>query len=680
MKRLAVVAALLAPTALGAQTADVDEERSAWRYERRVTPASSEAGGSFAALVLPPDVAARCQPDLQDARLVDAEGRETPYVIDLAVERAVVPEWSGRLADTRREKKVRSVVVVDLGAARGFDRVALDVREQDFAKRIGIEASDDGQAWRPVRDDAGVFDRPWAEARVHHTVLDLKEPVTARYLRLTADDKRSKPVDVLGVVVSATRRVPGEEWRRPVALQRVASSPTGTSRYRLDLPPAFPFETFELDAEEPAFYRRVRVFETRDVNGRVEEMLLGEAQLYRLRIADEALAGERVAVRVRKPRGGDVILEVQDKDSPPLRQIRGVVAGPATRLLLATPAGPLTFYYGNDATRAPLYDIESLRWSLGVSPSFVVTALGPESENPRFRKPVPIPFAAARGASVDAPRWRAVRRLTIAGHEDLYTFTLAPEDVARLRPDLGDLRIVDEESRQVPYIVEPAAFDGRVDLTATLQERADRSVSRYGLVAPDTAGKPLALPFASVEAQFQEAFFTREARLLVPAPPGARGGERVLFRGMLSRAGASTSPGPAPLVLPLNGATQSELFLEIHEGDNQPLALTQARGVVRVPRLTFKVAPGTYRVLLGNRDALPPRYDIASLRQEVLAYSALGAQAAAAEPNPAFRRFASDYFKDAPPTLLLWGTLVAAVAGLLFLTARILRQPPAAGG
>jgi hypothetical protein len=65
-----------------------------------------------------------------------------------------------------------------------------------------------------------------------------------------------------------------------------------------------------------------------------------------------------------------------------------------------------------------------------------------------------------------------------------------------------------------------------------------------------------------------------------------------------------------------------------------------------------------------------------TLRQEILAYSAIVVQAGPAEPNPSFRRRAADYFRNAPPTLLLWGTLFGAVAILILLTLRILRTPP----
>jgi hypothetical protein len=96
-----------------------------------------------------------------------------------------------------------------------------------------------------------------------------------------------------------------------------------------------------------------------------------------------------------------------------------------------------------------------------------------------------------------------------------------------------------------------------------------------------------------------------------------------------------------------------------------------------VPRITFPAGQGAYRVLLGNPEAERPRYDLAGLRAEVLAFSAVPVVPQDAVANGAYRRGAGEYFRDAPPTLVLWGTLVVAVLGLGWLTARVLRQPPA---
>jgi hypothetical protein len=274
-----------------------------------------------------------------------------------------------------------------------------------------------------------------------------------------------------------------------------------------------------------------------------------------------------------------------------------------------------------------------------------------------------------------------MRKLALAGREDLYALTLAPEDLAELRHDAGDLRIVDEDGRQVPYVLEPGASEARLTLAVERAARAARPspapVSRYALQLRDpVSGKPLALPLVALELDVKEAFFDRPVRLLAEAE--GESGERRLYAGRLARSAdprPSPQAPPRPLTMPLPGTRLSTLFLELDEGDDAPLTLLAARGTVRVPRATFKAGPGAYRVLLGNREAIAPRYDLASLRREVLSYSALAAEASPAEANPAFRRLAGDYFKDTPPTLLLWSTLLAAVLVLLLLTARAIRQP-----
>ncbi|HEX6738063.1 MAG TPA: DUF3999 family protein, partial [Vicinamibacteria bacterium] len=647
MTRLVLLAA-----AVGVAAAPPDAERSAWRYRRAVLPPPG-AESAYLALPVPPEVAAQGQGDLSDLRLVAADGGEVAYVVDHAVERASLTGIAGRLVDTRREplgapeeQRGRSVWVADFGEPRRFDTVWLDIPGGYFAKRVRVEASGDGQGWRLLQESAGVFDAPWSTpARVHHTTVHFDPAESARYLRLTMlDDRRSPPVAVTGVTVAETRWARGEDGRRAVVLDPQGGRPR--SRYRLQLPPRFPFEEIAIDTADPLFARRVRLLEVTAGGG--QERVLGDAVLYRLRLKDAALAGERLSLRLQqRPEAGALVLEVDDGDSPPLRGLRAEVSGAAARLLFAAAPGPLTLYYGNDVTRAPRYDLEPLRDRLALSGELATARLGPEAENPRHQKPAPLPFTAARGATVAARGWRALRRLTLGGQEDLWTVALAAEDLAVARPDLGDLRVVDDKDAQVPYILEPAAVERRVELSPEKPTRTGEGgrVTRH-------RWRVGSLPISALELDAQEPFFDRPARLLAPAS-GSRH-ERTLFAGRLARAltvdaRAAAPPAPRPIVIPLDGSRLEELTLEIDEGDNAPLALQSAHALVRAPRLTFKAAPGAYRVLLGNREADAPRYDLASLRQEVLSYSAVETAAAPREPNPAYRRFAGDYFSDAPP-------------------------------
>jgi len=683
--------ATLLAVAIAGQTADLDEQRSAWRYRRSAALPAKEG---FASIELPPEVAAHSQGDLRDVRLVGPEGAEVPYVVDRVVDREATRRWAGRLVDTRREPlgpiaprgpggpaeegRGRSVWVVDLGEERTFDTVALEIGASDFAKRMRLEVSADAATWRTLREDAGVFEAAWTP-RVRHTTVSLPGTDRARYLRLTTrDDRRSPPVSVAGVSVSATRRAEGEEWRRPAALSRIEGK--AGSHYRLDVPATLPFESLTLEVDDAAFARGVRLLEVREVSGRKAERVLAQGLLYRVKLADAALSGECLSLSVAGAgQGGELVLEVADGDSPPLERPRATVSGAAVRLLFAAGPGPLTVYYGNEVTRAPLYDLGPVRERLALSAPGAAT-LGPEVENARYQRAAPLPFAALRGAAVEVHRWKARRKVAIGGGEDLHALTLAPEDLAPLRADLGDVRLVDEQGRQVPYILETGVAPATVPLTVERlsdpRPRDRRTESRYRLQLGEapSVGR-LTLPLAALELEVAERFFDRPARLLTEAPGGR--GQQVLFVGRLARNVEPRAQGaPPPLVIPLEGSRHPELTLQVDEGDNAPLTLTAARAVVRVPRITFKSGSGAYQLLLGNREATAPRYDLASLRQEVLAYSALAASVSPAEANPAFRRFVGDYWSDAPPTLLLWGTLLVAVVALLLLTARVIRRPP----
>jgi hypothetical protein len=671
-------AGLVVLAASAASAADLDATRAPWRYRRDVQIAARDG---FAELALPPELLAHAAPDLRDLRLVDQGGADVPYVIDRRGERVTARVYTGALVDTRREPvgarddgTARASWTVDLGEPRTFDTLALDVAGTDFAKHVRVEASADQASWRTVRDDAPIFSRAW-QGRVRHTAIALDAPETARYLRLTTrDDPQSPAVQVTGLTASWVRRAPGETWSRPAALSPVSRG--RVSRYRVEVPPGLPLETLTVDADDPAFARRVVLVEAVEAAGRTTERVAADAALYRVRLPEEDLAGEqRMLTLAQPPTGGALSLDVHDGDSPPLRGLRATASGTAARLVFPAAVAPVALYYGNDVTRAPVYDLASLQARLAATRDVAPAQLGPERPNAAFARPGPLALGALRGAAVDASRWRFARALSTQGGDDLYVTTLAPSDLGRLRPDLGDLRVVDDASRQVPYILEPSAAEVSVPLEVEpVPGPAGSRVSRYRLrAAAQRGGERPALPLHGVLLDVPEPFFDRRARVLVPGEGKRRG---TLADTAVRRQLQPSDERPA-VRLEWPPTFARELELEIDEGDNAPLSLAAVGGLVRVPRITFPAGAGAYRLLLGNPAAEPPRYDLAGLRAEVLAFSAVPVVPQDAAPNRAHRRSAGDYFQDAPPTLVLWGALLFAVLGLGWLTARVLRHPPA---
>jgi hypothetical protein len=228
----------------------------------------------------------------------------------------------------------------------------------------------------------------------------------------------------------------------------------------------------------------------------------------------------------------------------------------------------------------------------------------------------------------------------------------------------------------VPYILEASAAEVSVPLEVEpLTGAAGSRVSRYRLrAAAQRGGERPALPLHGVALDVPEPFFDRRVRVLLPGEGKRRG---TLADTAVRRQLRLVGDERLPVRLEWAATFARELELEIDEGDNAPLSLASVQGLVRVPRITFPAGAGTYRLLLGNPEAEPPRYDLAGLRAEVLAFSAVPVVPQDAVANAAYRRGAGDYLKDAPPTLVLWGALVLAVLGLGWLTARVLRHPHA---
>jgi hypothetical protein len=643
----------------------VDEARAGWALRRAVNLTAAEG---LAAIALDPELLSRAAGDQRDLRLLDGRGRERPYVVVQGASRPAT-EFRGRMIDARQERRDASVVVVDLDELRELEAVRLDVAEGDFAKRLRIDASQDANAWFEIAGDASVFERPWGAGRVRSTEIRIGRPVQARYLRIGLDDRRSRPITLRGVTGIAAPGPDQRRWEREVALEPLGGT-AGTSRYRIEIDPAAGADRLRLDADDAAFFRRARVVaEARD--GRTgEARSVGQADLYRVRVEELGAAAEALEVAITTlEEGRSLVLELHDQDSPPLRRPRAIVSGPQSRLVFPVgEPGPLWLYYGNPMTRAPLYDLGSLRGRLRLAPA-AETLLGAETANPRHRSLPPLAVAPVAGAPVEADRFPLARRLTIGAREDIFALDLHPDDLRELRADLGDLRLEGPGGLQIPFLLESGVAESGVALSVE-PERAAAKHSRFRLALP--AGRSVgdgALPASALELEVAPAFFSRRARIEGTLGDG---GERRLYDGTLTQ---RADPGSvaAPLRIGLSGARVSGLVLDVDDGDDAPLSLRAVRLRVATPRVVFKARPGEARVLLGRPDLASPRYDIAALRQELLAYSATRVVPGPLEPNASYRRRAGELLRLAPGPVLLWLALGGAVLALGALVVRALR-------
>ncbi len=643
--------ALLLLSVLAADS--IDERRSAWRYRVEVTaPAGAE---NFAVLALPPEVSGVSQPDGTDWRLVSAEGDEIPFVNFLELNLQAPVDVNGSVIDTRAAPKKFTQWTVDFVAPRDFASLDFTIDAHDFTKAAKIEGAllREGP-WQTLAQDANLFDVAWNNTRVHHTQITLEKNAHARYVRVTVDDKTSPPIDLRGISEHAEGKSDEERfaWKATLGPRQTVGD---TSVYHLTLPGPVAFNRLVVESSTPTFSRDVRL-----------EAVGAAAQRGTIyRYAKGTVAGEHTSLPFVGDPGREWQVVIEGDATAPLANVSIGVVGPKPRIVFprAAGSGPWQLYFGNAKTRVPHYDVDAFRATLGEHPQFATASIGSVNANPRFAVPPPLRFVANVGAALDVEHYRLARELQLDNGEEIYAVDLLPEEVGAARDDLADVRIVDKDGKQIPYVRADAWQEKTINLPLGTTEpgRTERHVFQL----------PHAPPIAGLLLNLNDPpFFSRTVRVIDEASGDRRDRHVLLDTRFIKEEDRQTPPR-----LSLDGRRHAALVLEIENGDNTPLPISNVQALVRVPRLAFKVKDAkTLTLLAGNAAAAPADYDIATLRQQVLAYAALPVISAASTDNPLYRREAADYFRDAPPVIVIWGALIALVAVLLALTVRLVRR------
>ncbi|MCW5890234.1 MAG: hypothetical protein KIT14_06745 [bacterium] len=642
----------------------------------------------LARLPLPPAVLAACRPDLSDVRLFDRDGQETPYLVDRGrapgVGMAETLTVTPRVTDVRRWHETRAnepqrareeyglAVPADAPTDAAWELVVTTPRT-GFARRITVSgAGEDGRP-RLLVEDAPLVRIDGAE----HTRVPLPAGVRGVLTVVVRGDEADFLEPAFTLEARRTLGPGGTLTSVPLAPQPGTAKP-GTTVLEIDRPVGLVPERLRIETDTPSFDRRVTVW---DVRPGSPDVRLGSGRVLRVGTKTPLVQPD---VELDAARGTRLRLEIADGDSPPLANLRlqALFPQPALLLLLApngdAPAGVLRF--GGGRAAAPEYDLAALLHDLPAAgdaarvagrlydPAELGTArLGPVRANPAFDDAPALAFAMRPGTVVDARTFAWRRPLPIpAAREGLVRVRLAPEDAARLRPDLADVRVVDAERRQWPYLLEPAAATQWLPLAVGTPVTRERR-TRWRLTPPAT---PLAA--SELRLDVDTPFFDRAARILVRDPDGR---ERVLVTGPLVR----DARRPEPLVVRLPAARADALELEVDDGDEAPLALLGASALVTVPALFVAAPAGTYTLLLGDPDATAPRYDVARARDVVLAVPATDASAGPAEANPDFSEAARLTGSGRPRRWLeqgaVWAVLLLAVGVLGLLTFRAARRP-----
>jgi hypothetical protein len=624
------------------------------------------------------DAAATASGGLTDLRLFDASGKEVAYL--LVPHPSIEPDWRAAIdilpvAPVETENEKTSGFEADLGGPVMIDRFRIDGLSPPYLKRIRLEGSGDRARWTVLVGEGTVFDLP--DSRLRQTELSFAAG-SYRYLRVTWDDARSarvaRPSGVAArETTTASVRAP---LTTPVGFERRPSEP-GRSRFHVRLPGGrLPVAALVLDVAGGHVLRDAEVYEARLAGGEAVPALIGRGTLKR--VEQGALAASALRVPIEAPIEAELDLVVDDGDNPPL-DVRGITAEFAELpwIYFEASEGALTARYGNPSLPAPNYDLEAARPALRIDTVRDAAWGVPRPRTADENAVSPVPPLPTFGAPVDASTFRFVRDIP-AGDAGLIAVRLDEAALAHsngVPSRFSDVRVIDADGRQIPYLVERSSEPLSIELSlAKLSTRPGALGSSRASETVYRIGWPYAgLPSPRLVLSTSARVFKRPIRVAVEREPDRRRRDPwIETLGTTTWMHAAQDTPAAALVMSLPAVDATHVLLIVDEGDNTPLPIDGARLLLPADRMRlFREQGQPLRLAYGRTDLAAPSYDLALLAPRVFGVSAMDV---APGPERETRAGAAAVFISPP---VFWGILVAAVIVLLGLIARLMRKPTA---
>lgn len=643
-------------------------------------------------LELPSEVLANVQADLSDLRLFDAEGNEVPYLRDrgLPQENRSVYQRSYRPAV---QKVMRSLEELGGRDNSNFlehlnlklaDDVPLDGSWQlvvnspigEFVRRLDVKTNRPGDPERYyLLENESLF--RLQQGRIERTVFDLP-PLTSRSLF----------VDIEGQAEGDSFLSPSFELRQSHLFdERLAGEALLTVTERTDedgktvlvveRPRGLEVVALRLDTTSTTFTRAVTV--TDRSAGMADRPVAQGVMLFRI---PARVRVENLEVQLEQTRGNQLQISIDNGDSPPLANLTVTALTARPALLFSMPpqglgqaAGMLRF--GGGRAAIPHYDLAAIEGVLLTQGVRMETAfnepsavrLGTIAVNPAFTTTPLFNFVSRPGAVIDSRVYTHVRQIQLQpSTEGLSRLELSKEDAALTRPDFADVRLIDGDSAQWAYLLEPNARQEWWSLPPLSPGVTRDGETTYRI---EPAATPALLDRLRIDTQ-AVSFFDRPYTLTAVLEDGR---EQSISVGRLAR-GANERKAFEIEFAPVR---VTALRLVISDGNDRRLEDLTAAGRFLLPNL-YTVAPaGNYQLLMGYPEDLPPVYELAQQSAAVLAARAALALPGELSANPSYSAASRLNTGSGPQKILFWLALLAAVGVLAVMTLKSVRNEDASG-
>ena len=307
----------------------------------------------FYQINLQPELAAGLQNNMADIRLLDATGKQVPYILKLDIPAFKESKFTPlSILSNKKESDNLVHVIIENASKRLLNELMLVIKNTAANRMVTLAGSDDNQNWYVIKEN--IYLANFFSATADTFMQALVFPASSyRYFKIIFAGKNVLPVNIVRAGIYEETFINGKylPLPHPVLLQK--DSNDKYSYVFVKFNNYYFIDRLELQVKGSKFYKRMLEVYT----GTVDHPVL---------LDNFILSPDTPPVYTISVKTNHLLLKIRNNDNPPL-QIAGVSAFQLNRYLLAylEKGSGHQLVWGDTAAIAPSYDLEAFKDSIG---------------------------------------------------------------------------------------------------------------------------------------------------------------------------------------------------------------------------------------------------------------------------------------------------------------------------
>ena len=311
----------------------------------------------FYQIDLAPSIVAKLQPALQDLRIVDATGRQIPYLLqsDIAGDINYHALIHLPILTNRLEADKQTHVVVENNLKSSINNLVLLIKNTDATRTITISGSDNLSSWYIIKENV-TLNNLYADTADTFAQELFFPKSNYRYFKIIILGKEILPLNITRVSVPAHDLARKSNYiliPAPVISQKDSSD--GYSYVTLRFNDSYWINRLSLQVQGTKFFKRnLTIYDN--------NQLAGEHELY-------SLSSNEAMVYSISSKTNALQIKIQNDDNPPLKVTEAVAYQLRRSLITWLEEGNgYQMVFGDSSAKAPRYDLAFFKDSIHKEP------------------------------------------------------------------------------------------------------------------------------------------------------------------------------------------------------------------------------------------------------------------------------------------------------------------------